>query len=118
MFFCKLVPMIKLAAGLLTALFLLAATLFLVMTPGFPEDLPSTASGWIAAWFLLFREPLSAGVILSFSILLAVVAASVTELLLSLVFSLVSALLALFCFLGALGARHPGVAETITQFFR
>ena len=109
--------MIKLAAGLFTALCLGAAVLFLFLSPGFPEKLPSDAAGWVAGLFALFRQPVAAGVTLSLSVLLAAVAASVTELLLGLIFSLTAALLALICLLAVLGARYPGFADTLLAFF-
>lgn len=116
MFFCKLVPMIKLMAGAFTALCLLTACLFLAFSPTFPERLPSDAAGWASALFALFRQPVGAGVVLSLSVLLAAVAASVTELLLGLIFSVLSALLALVCLLCVLGARYPGFAESLLNF--
>lgn len=117
MFFCKLVPMIKLAAGLFTALCLAAAVLFLLFSPGFSENLPSGAAGWAEALFALFRQPAAAGILLAFAVLLAAVAASVTELLLGLLFSLLAAAVALICFLAVLGARYPGFADAVTNFF-
>lgn len=118
MFFCKLVPMIKLAAGLFTALCLLAAFIFLAFSPTFPEHLPSDAAGWAAALIALFHRPVAAGIVLSLSALLAATAASVSELLLGLVFSLLAALLALVCLLGVLGARYPGFAESLLNFLK
>ena len=107
--------MLKLGCGLVALLALLAAAALLWTGTGVPEALPSGLAGWAAAWFGAFRSPAVSVLLFAFCALLAFAAASVTELLLGILFSVLSTLAALFCLLGALGAKYPGVAEWVTK---
>lgn len=110
--------MIKLGCGALTMLCLLAVAYLLWQSPGVPEKLPSDLAGWVAAWIHLFRNPVAAASLFGLTVALAVVAASVTELLLGLLFSLLTAAAALLCLIGAFGAQHPPFAESVLNFLR
>lgn len=110
--------MIKLGCGLLSLLCLLAAAVLIWQTPGFPEKLPTDFAEWVAAWFRLFRNPVSALTLFALCAAFAMVSASVTELLLGLAFSLVTAALSLLCLFGALGATYHPFAEAMENFFR
>lgn len=110
--------MIKLGCGMLSLLCLLAAAVLIWQTPGFPERLPVDLADWVAAWFRLFQNPVATLVLFGLCAAFAVAAASVTELLLGVIFSLATAALSLLCLLGALGATYKPFAETMENLFR
>ncbi|HEX2612737.1 MAG TPA: hypothetical protein VHO02_03990, partial [Fibrobacteria bacterium] len=110
--------MLKLGCGLIALLALLAAAMLLWITPGFAAALPSGLAGWTGAWFAAFRNPGLSIWLFAFCTLLAVAAACVTELLLGILFSVLAALVSLFCLMGVLGARFPGVAEWVEKLLR
>jgi hypothetical protein len=110
--------MIKLGCGILSLMCLLAVAVLIWQTPGFPERLPSDLADWVAAWFRLFQNPVAALVLFCLCAAFAVVAASVTELLLGMIFSLATAALSLLCLVGALGATFKSFAETLENLFR
>jgi hypothetical protein len=110
--------MIKLGCGALTMLCLLAAAFLLWQSPEVPESLPVDLAEWATAWFALFRNPVAAAALFSLCVALAVMAASVTELLLGLLFSLLTAATSVLCLMGALGAQHPPFAESVKNFLQ
>jgi hypothetical protein len=110
--------MIKLGCGGLSLLCLLSAAFLMWQTPGFPEGLPSDLAGWAAAWFDLFENPLAALALLCACAAFAVAAASVTELLLGLIFSIATAAFSLLCLAGMLGASYPPFAAAMENFFK
>lgn len=110
--------MIKLGCGAISLLCLLVAAFVLWQTPGFSEALPSAMADWAIAWFKLFHNPVAAVALVTLCVAFAVAAASVTELLLGIAFSLLTALLSLLCLFGALGAAYKPFAETVENFFR
>ncbi len=83
-----------------------------------PERLPSGAAGWLAAYFDLFHDPVASTALLAACFLLAAAAACVTELLLALVFSALSAAISLLCLIGFIGARFPLFAAYMEHLFR
>lgn len=110
--------MIKLGCGALSLFCLLAAAFLLWQAPGLFENLPSGAANWATAWFKLFQNPVAALSLFGLCAAFAVVASSVTELLLGLLFSLVTALLSLLCLAGALGATYQPFAEAVESFLK
>jgi hypothetical protein len=110
--------MIKLGCGLFSLLCLLVAAILLWQTPGFPERLPTDLADWAVAWFKLFGNPVGALTLFGLCVAFAVASASVTELLLGLLFSITTAALSIFCLLGALGATYKPFAEAVENFFR
>jgi type III secretory pathway component EscS len=110
--------MLKIGCGAVSLLCLLAAAFVLWQTPGFPEALPSALADWALAWFKLFRNPVAAVALFGLCVGFAVAAASVTELLLGILFSLATVVLSLLCLVGALGATYKPFAETVENFFR
>jgi hypothetical protein len=110
--------MIKLGCGLVSLLCLLVAAFVLWQTPGFPEKLPTDLADWVVAWFKLFRNPVAALALFGLCVAFAVASASVTELLLGIVFSLTTAVLSVFCLVGALGATSKPFAQFVENFFR
>jgi hypothetical protein len=105
--------MIKLGCGAVSMLSLIAAALLLWISPGIPESLPVGVDGWMAAWIDLFRNPVAAVALFALCAAFAFAAASVTEILLSLLFSLMTAAFSVLCLLGVLGARNPAVVDTV-----
>jgi hypothetical protein len=110
--------MIKLGCGLLSLLCLVVAAILLLQMPGFPEELPIDLADWAVAWFNLFRNPVAALALFGLCVGFAVVAASVTELLLGLLFSLTTAVLSILCLVGALGATYAPFAQAVENFLR
>jgi len=110
--------MIKLGCGMLSLLCLLVAAFVLWQTPGFPEKLPTDLVDWVEAWFRMFRNPVSALALFGLCAAFAVVSASVTELLLGVIFSLTTAVLSVLCLVGALGASYKPFADSVENFFR
>ncbi len=110
--------MIKLGCGALSLFCLLAAAFLLWQAPGFFESLPAGAANWATAWFNLFQNPVAALSLFGLCVAFAIVASSVTELLLGLLFSLVTALLSLLCLAGALGATYQPFAEAVESFLK
>ena len=80
-----------------------------------PENLPGYG-GWADAYFDLFRDPMSAAAMLAGCLLLATASACITELLLGLIFSALSAALSLLCLIGFLGAHYPFLARILERF--
>ena len=110
--------MIRLAFGAVSTLSLLAATFLLFQSDGFPEQLPVQAADWVAAYFGLFHEPVTAAALIGLCVALAAVSACVTELLLGLVFSIATAAVSSACLLGFLGGHYPPLAEYLAELLR
>jgi hypothetical protein len=110
--------MIKLACGLLAVVCLLAAAIVIWQSPVFPEKLPEHLADWAAAWVKLFKNPAGAAVFLSLSLLMLAAAMCITDILTGILFSLLTALFAVFCLLGALGSQFEPVAKSLENLFR
>jgi hypothetical membrane protein len=110
--------MIKLACGILGVVCLLAAAVVLWLSPVFPENLPPHLADWAVVWFKLFKNPGAAAMLLSVSLLLFASAMCIADILLGILFSLVAALFAVLCLLGALGSQFAPVAKSLEQLFR
>ncbi len=79
--------------------------------------LPASGTAWIVAYFGLFRVPAAAAVILAANVLLAVASACVTELLLGLFMSALSAVCSAACLLGMLGAYFPPLFDHLVKWW-
>jgi hypothetical protein len=110
--------MIKLFASGITFLSLCGSGLLLLQSDFFPEKLPSHPADMALAFFYLFSDPLSAMALLGFALLFAAASFCVTELLLSLVFSITSMAAALLCLLGFIGTTYPPLAHYIEAVLR
>lgn len=110
--------MIKLGCGAVTLLSLLAAGLMLWVTPGFGDILAAGPVGWALIWISLFHDPAAAAALFVLTAALAATAASVSEILLGLIFSVITAVFALLCLLGMASVRNPDIAEAVQNFFR
>jgi hypothetical protein len=73
---------------------------------------------WAAAWFKLFRNPAAAATLLAVSAVLVAGAMCVTDILIGILFSFLSALFAVLCLLGALGSQFAPVAKSLESLFR
>jgi hypothetical protein len=109
--------MFKLGCGVISLLCLLVAAFLLWQSAWFPEKLPELA-GWATAWFRLFHNPVAAAILLALCVALAVAAACLTDILVGIFFSLLTALSSLLCLLGVLGARFPGFADGVVKFLK
>ncbi len=107
--------MIKVLCGGVSLLSLLGAGLLMWQTPGFAEALPSGRAEWLLAWIELFRNPVAAVPLFLLCISVAVLAASVTELLLGLIFSLFAAALSVLCMIGVVANHYPPVIEYLEK---
>lgn len=110
--------MIKLLASGITFLSLAGSGLLLIQSDFFPEKLPSHPADMALAFFYLCSDPLSAMALLGFSILFAAAAFCITELLLSLVFSLAAMAASLLCLVGFVGTAYPPLAHSVEAFLR
>jgi hypothetical protein len=109
--------MLKLGCGAVSLLSLLAAGFLLWQAPDLSGTLPEGLGQWLEAWIDLFREPASAAMLFLLCVAIAVLAASVTELLLGLVFAILAAATSLLCLVGVLAAQYPSFAAWLEKFF-
>jgi hypothetical protein len=109
--------MIKLGCGAVSLLCLLAAGILLWLAPETSGKLPDDLGAWVGAWIDLFRDPASAVLLFLLCAALAVLAASISELLLGLVFAVFAGLTSLLCLLGVIAARYPAFAAWLENLF-
>jgi hypothetical protein len=105
--------MLRLLINSLTTLSLLASGLLLWQSDFFPEKMPHGVGGWIAALFGLFHEPYTAMFLYGLTLLVVIGSWFITEILLSLVYSLVAAGLSWICLLGFLSVHYPPIYRYI-----
>ena len=97
---------------------LIVAGLMLWQSHTLPGHFPNGAAGWLNVWFGLFSNPIMAATILAGSFFLAVASACISELLIGLLFTLLSASISALCLLGFMGSHYPSVAEHMEKLFR
>lgn len=99
--------MLRFLISCISTLSLLASGLLLWQSDFFPEKLPDGLGAWLASFFGLFHDPMMA--MFLYGMTLVVVAGSwfITEIVLSLLYSLVAAGLSLLCLLGFLSVHYP-----------
>jgi len=92
--------------------------LLLWQSEGFPQQLPQNTVSWLEAYFHLFVDPLTATMIFSFTLLLALATFCITELLLGLIFSVITGIAALLSLFGQIAVHYPPFAHFVIHFFQ
>jgi hypothetical protein len=110
--------MFRILLGAFSFLCLIAAGLLLWQSHPLAGGFPHGAAGWMAQWFVLFQDPVTAAVLVAGAFLLAAASACVSELLLGFLLSALSALISVSCLLGLLGGHYPMVAEHVEKWLR
>lgn len=105
--------MLKFLISCISTLSLLASGLLLWRSDFFPEKLPSGLGTWIAAFFGLFHDPFAAMFLYGLTLVVAVGSWFITEIVLSLVWSIVAAGLSFVCLLGLLSVHYPPLYQYI-----
>jgi hypothetical protein len=110
---CYFSGVLKFLLSCVSTVSILASGLLLWRTDFFPEKLPAGLGAWLAAFFGLYHDPMAA--LFLYGLTLVVVAGSwfITEILLSLIYSIVAAVLAFLCLLGFLTVHYPPLYQYI-----
>jgi len=101
--------MLRFLISCVSTLSLVASCLFLWRSDFFPENLPAGPGGWLAAFFGFFHEPMLAMFLLGLTLVVVVGSWFITEIVLSLIYSIVAAGLSFLCLLGFLSVHYPGI---------
>ena len=110
--------MLRLILSTLSFLCLLTVGLLLWQSHVFPDLLPHGTSGWLAAWFSMFKSPATTLIILAGAFLLALASASISEFILGIVVSFLTFTASILCLLGFLGSHYTSVAEHLEKLLR
>ncbi len=105
--------MLRLFLNSLSSLALLASGLLLWQSDFFPEKLPHAIGAWLAGLFGLFHEPYTAMILYGLTLLIVIGSWFITEILLSLLYSIVAAGMAWICLLGFLSVHYPPIYHYI-----
>lgn len=105
--------MLKFLLSCVSTLSLLTGGLLLWRTDFFPEKLPTGLGTWVAAFFGLFHDPFTALCLYGFTLIVAVGAWFITELVLGLVWTAVAATLSFLCLLGLLSVHYPPLYQYV-----
>jgi hypothetical protein len=108
--------MLKFLLSCISTVSALASGLLLWRSDFFPEKLPGGLGTWIASFFGLFHEPFAALCLYGLTLIVVMGSWFITEIVLSLLYSIVAAALSFLCLLGfrALPSPipiHPGPGE-------
>ena len=110
--------MFRLLLSALSFLCLLVAGVLLWQSHSLPASFPHGAAAWMNGWFGLFRNPLTAAVLLTGGFLFSAASACISEMLVGLILSFLSAFLSALCLLGFLGDRYPSIAAHLANLLR
>ena len=105
--------MLKFLLSCVSTVSVLASGLLLWRSDFFPEKLPGGLGAWLASFFGLFHDPFASMCL--YGLTLAVVMGSwfITEIVLSLVYSILAAALSFLCLLGFLTVHYPPLYQYI-----
>jgi hypothetical protein len=103
--------MLRFLISCISSLSLLASGFLLWRSDFFPEKLPSGVGTWIAAFFSVFHEPFTAMFLYGLTLLVVLGSWFITEIVLSLVYSIVAAGLSFLCLLGFLSVHYPPIYQ-------
>jgi hypothetical protein len=101
--------MIRFFVSCISTLSLLASGLLLWQSDFFPEQLPHSAGKWAAAFFELFHNPFVAMTFYGLTLVIVLGSWFITEILLSLAYSVLAGALAFLCLLGFLSVHYPPI---------
>ena len=105
--------MLRFLISCISTISLLASGLLLWQSDFFPEKLPQGIGTWIAAFFSLFREPLMAMFLYGLTLLVVLGSWFITEIVLSLLYSIAAAALSIIVLLGFLSVHYPPIYQYI-----
>jgi len=110
---CYFSGVLKFLLSCVSTVSVLASGLMLWRTDFFPEKLPAGLGAWLAAFFGLFHDPFAS--LFLYGLTLAVVMGSwfITEIVLSLAYSILAAALSFLCLLGFLSVHYPPLYQYI-----
>ncbi|MDQ3001947.1 MAG: hypothetical protein M3Y08_11895 [Fibrobacterota bacterium] len=103
--------MLRFLISCISTISLLASGLLLWQSDFFPEKLPQGMGTWIAAFFSLFRDPFMAMFLYGLTLLMVVGSWFITEIVLSLLYSIVVAGLSILVLLGFLSVHYPPIYQ-------
>ena len=103
--------MLRFLISCISSLSLLASGVLLWSSDFFPEKLPGGFGTWIAAFFSMFHEPFMAMFLYGLTLLVVLGSWFITEIVLSLVYSLVAAALSFLCLMGFLSVHYPPIYQ-------
>lgn len=110
--------MIRFFVSCLSTLSLMASGLLLWRSDFFPEQLPSSPGKWALAFFDLFHNPFMAMTLYGLTLVVVLGSWFITEIVLSLAYSLLAGGLALLCLLGFLSVHYPPIQHYFQAFSR
>ena len=110
--------MIRFFLSCMSTLSLLVSGFFLWRTHTIPDKLPHSIATWIAAFFGLFQDPFTGMVLFSLTLLVVLGSWFITEILLSLVYSIIASVLAFLCLLGLLSVHFPPLYQHIQAWIK
>jgi hypothetical protein len=105
--------MLRFLISCISTVSLLASGLLLWQSDFFPEKLPHGLGTWIAVFFSLFHEPFMAMTLYGLTLLVVLGSWFITEIVLSLVYSVAAAVLSFLCLLGFLSVHYPPIYQYI-----
>ncbi len=105
--------MLRFLISCLSTLALLASGLLLWQSDFFPEKLPHNIGAWMTGFFGLFHEPFAAMSLFGLTALMVIGSWFINEFILSLVFSIVAAMLTWACLIGFLALHYPPIQHFI-----
>ena len=105
--------MLRFLISCVSTISLLASGLLLWQSDFFPEKLPRGMGTWIAAFFSLFHDPFTAMFLYGLTLVVVMGSWFITEIVLSLFYSLVAAGLSFLCLLGFLSVHYPPIYQYI-----
>jgi hypothetical protein len=105
--------MLKFLISCVSTISLVASGLLLWRSDFFPEKLPAGLGTWIAAVFGLFHEPFAAMILYALTLVVVMGSWFITEIILSLLYSIVAAGLSFLCLLGFISVHYPPLYQYI-----
>jgi hypothetical protein len=105
--------MLRFLISCLSTLSLLASGILLWQSDFFPEKLPHGIGTLLAAFFSLFHEPFAAMTLYALTLFIVLGSWFITEIVLSLAYSIVAAGLSFLCLMGFLSVHYPPIYQYI-----
>lgn len=110
--------MIRFFLSCISTLSLLVSGFLLWRTHLIPDKLPHGLGTLIAAFFGLFQDPFTGMVLYSLTLIVVLGSWFITEILLSLVYSILATILAFLCLLGLLSVQFPPLYQHIQAWVK
>lgn len=101
--------MLRFLISCISTISVLASGLLLWQSDFFPEKLPPSLGSWMASFFSLFRDPYVAMILYALTLLVVLGSYFITEIVLSLAYSIVAAGLAVLVLIGFLSVHFPPI---------